>query len=274
MCIRDRFIQQKLNLSEKEAKELQTNYFYKYNTSLNGLMIHHKIPPQEFLKYVHTIDLSFMKEDTVMRKELEQLDMEKFIFTNGSAEHAQNILTRLGIYDLFGKGLISGIRVKDERKGWFVYRWRSRRDEVENFIENQKKNDLDNGILSGYGVISMCEVTNPSPLFYGVGGAHISSQDGASIRLEGSGAIHLSSSITEQGQGTEAIMKQIAADQLGVSMESIRVTLGDTDATPYGGGTWASRGAGIGGEAVLKAARILKDNSLSPELLFEKKFLC
>jgi transcription initiation factor TFIIE subunit alpha len=29
--------------------------------------------------------------------------------------------------------------VKDERKGWFVYRWRSRRDEVENFIENQKK---------------------------------------------------------------------------------------------------------------------------------------
>ena len=127
-------------------------------------------------------------------------------------------------------------------------------------IENQKKNDLDKGVLSGYGVISMCEVTNPSPLFYGVGGAHISSQDGASIRLEGSGAIHLSSSITEQGQGTEAIMKQIAADQLGVSMESVRVTLGDTDATPYGGGTWASRGAGIGGEAVLKAARILKDN--------------
>ncbi|NDB63782.1 MAG: transcription factor, partial [Nitrosopumilaceae archaeon] len=33
----------------------------------------------------------------------------------------------------------TGIRVKDERKGWFVYRWRSRKDEVENFIENQKK---------------------------------------------------------------------------------------------------------------------------------------
>ena len=130
-------------------------------------------------------------------------------------------------------------------------------------IKSKKKDDLENGILTGYGVISMCEVTNPSPLFYGVGGAHISSQDGASIRLEGSGAIHLSSSITEQGQGTEAIMKQIAADQLGVKMESVRVTLGDTDATPYGGGTWASRGAGIGGEAVLKAARKLKDNILN-----------
>jgi len=129
-------------------------------------------------------------------------------------------------------------------------------------IEKQKEDDLAKGVLTGYGVIAMCEVTNPSPLFYGVGGAHISSQDGASIRLEGSGAIHLSSSITEQGQGTEAIMKQIAADQLGVSMDTVRVTLGDTDATPYGGGTWASRGAGIGGEAVLKAARTLKNNIL------------
>ena len=130
-------------------------------------------------------------------------------------------------------------------------------------IENPNKDDLIPGTISGIGVISMSEVTNPSPLFYGVGGAHISSQDGASIRLEGSGAVHLSSSITEQGQGTEAIMKQIAADQLGVSMDTVRVTLGDTDATPYGGGTWASRGAGIGGEAVLKAARTLKTNILN-----------
>ena len=48
-------------------------------------------------------------------------------------------MVRKVLYDLFGKSLITGIRVKDERKGWFVYRWRSRRGEVENFIENQKK---------------------------------------------------------------------------------------------------------------------------------------
>lgn len=48
-------------------------------------------------------------------------------------------MVRKVLYDLFGKALITGIRVKDERKGWFVYRWRSRKDEVENFIENQKK---------------------------------------------------------------------------------------------------------------------------------------
>ena len=104
------FIQEKLGLDEKKAKELQTNYFYKYNTSLNGLMLHHNVIGDEFLKYVHDIDISFMKEDKIMRNELENLNMEKFIFTNGSAEHAQNILTRLGVYDLFGKEKVFDIK--------------------------------------------------------------------------------------------------------------------------------------------------------------------
>ena len=104
------FIQEKLGLDEKKAKELQTNYFYKYNTSLNGLMLHHNVIGDEFLKYVHDIDISFMKEDKIRRNELENLNMEKFIFTNGSAEHAQNILTRLGVYDLFGKEKVFDIK--------------------------------------------------------------------------------------------------------------------------------------------------------------------
>ena len=104
------FISERLKINRDEAKKLQTDYFYKYNTSLNGLMIHHEIPPQEFLKYVHTIDLSFMKEDKVMRNELEKLDMEKFIYTNGSADHAKNILTHLGVWDLFGREKVFDIQ--------------------------------------------------------------------------------------------------------------------------------------------------------------------
>ena len=104
------FISERLKIDMEEAKKLQTNYFYKYNTSLNGLMIHHDIPPEEFLKYVHTIDLSFMKEDKILRNELEKLDMKKFIFTNGSAEHAKNILTHLGVYDLFGRDKVFDIK--------------------------------------------------------------------------------------------------------------------------------------------------------------------
>jgi len=96
-----KYISEKLNVDLKRAKELQTNYFYKYNTSLNGLMIHHDIPPKEFLKYVHDIDLSFMKKDLVLREELENLNMRKLIFTNGSIDHAKNVLSHLGIDDLF-----------------------------------------------------------------------------------------------------------------------------------------------------------------------------
>ena len=95
------YISKKLNIDLIKAKELQTNYFHKYNTSLNGLMIHHDILPEEFLKYVHDIDLSFMKKDLALREELEKLNVKKFVFTNGSREHVKNITTHLGIDDLF-----------------------------------------------------------------------------------------------------------------------------------------------------------------------------
>ena len=95
------YISKKLKIDLKEAKELQTNYFHKYNTSLNGLMIHHDIPPTEFLQFVHDIDLSFMEKDLVLREEIKKLDLRKFVFTNGSKEHVKNITTSLGIDDQF-----------------------------------------------------------------------------------------------------------------------------------------------------------------------------
>jgi carbon-monoxide dehydrogenase large subunit len=117
-------------------------------------------------------------------------------------------------------------------------------------------------IFRGIGLAAMIEVTNPSPAFYGVGGARISAQDGATLRFEPSGMVTVMCSVTEQGQGTEGIFAQIAASAVGVSIEKVRVITGDTGVTPYGGGTWASRGAGIGGEAVLQAGRVLRSNML------------
>jgi len=114
----------------------------------------------------------------------------------------------------------------------------------------------------GIGIASFIEVTNPSAAFYGVGGARISSQDGVAVRLDATGSVICQTSITEQGQGSESLTAQIVGSVLGVSMERVRVILGDTDNTPYGGGTWASRGAGIGGEAALQAAKILRKNIL------------
>jgi len=96
-----KYISKKLNLDIKKAKELQTSYFHKYNTSLNGLMIHHDIEPKDFLKYVHDIDLNFMEKDLVLREELLNLNLKKFVFTNGSKEHVNNIIKHLGIDDQF-----------------------------------------------------------------------------------------------------------------------------------------------------------------------------
>jgi carbon-monoxide dehydrogenase large subunit len=119
------------------------------------------------------------------------------------------------------------------------------------------------GVHRGIGFASFIEVTNPSAAFYGVGGARISSQDGATVRLDATGAVFCHSGVTEQGQGTESVLAQCVATSFGVPIERVRVVTGDTDNTPYGGGTWASRAAGIGGEAAWQAGKALRENVLA-----------
>jgi carbon-monoxide dehydrogenase large subunit len=119
------------------------------------------------------------------------------------------------------------------------------------------------GVHRGIGFASFIEVTNPSAAFYGVGGARISSQDGATVKLDATGAISIHSGVTEQGQGTESVLAQVVATSFGVPIERVRVVTGDTDNTPYGGGTWASRAAGIGGEAAWQAGKALRGNVLA-----------
>lgn len=118
------------------------------------------------------------------------------------------------------------------------------------------------GIYRGIGIASFIELTNPSPFMYGIGGARISAQDGCTVRMDPDGSIVALSGVTEQGQGTEAMLSQVVAEGVGVSPDRVRVITGDTQVTPYGGGTWASRGAGIGGEAALQSARALRHSIL------------
>ena len=118
------------------------------------------------------------------------------------------------------------------------------------------------GIHRGIGIASFIEVTNPSAMFYGVGGARISAQDGATMRLDARGNVFVATGATEQGQGMEAVISQVAATAVGVPPDRLKITTGDTEHTPYGGGTWASRAAGIGGEAVTQAGRALRGQIL------------
>ena len=97
------FIALKLNIDKVKAKEIQADYFYKHDTSLNGLIINHpdKIDAHEFLKFVHSINYDCLDKDIELREELLKLDVKAFCATNGSKEHAINCMKRIGIDDLF-----------------------------------------------------------------------------------------------------------------------------------------------------------------------------
>ena len=96
-----KYISEKLNISILEAKEVQKSYFYKYNTTLNGMMKNHKIEANEFLEFVHDIDIDFLKKDMPLGEELRKLEGKKIIFTNGSKKHALNVTQRIGIDQYF-----------------------------------------------------------------------------------------------------------------------------------------------------------------------------
>ena len=95
------FISKKLNVSLEEAKKIQKNYFQEYNTTLNGMIKNHKIDAEEFLEFVHDVDLSFLKKDLDLQNVLTSLIGKKYIFTNGSKAHASNVTKKIGIENLF-----------------------------------------------------------------------------------------------------------------------------------------------------------------------------
>lgn len=91
------FVQQLLKLEPEAARALQKQYFRDHQTTLNGLMIHHKIDPAEFLEFVHRIDVSGVAADERLDQALALLPGRKLIYTNGSVRHAENVMTRLGV---------------------------------------------------------------------------------------------------------------------------------------------------------------------------------
>ena len=114
------------------------------------------------------------------------------------------------------------------------------------------------GTHRGIGFASFIKGTNPGALIYGPANVPISAQDGTTVRMEPAGGVTVLTGVTEQGQGTETALAQVVAAAIGLKFEDVRVITGDTNAVPYGGGTYGSRGAGIGGEASWKAGQTLR----------------
>lgn len=83
------------------ARAIQKRYFHDHGTTLAGLMARHGVAPQQFLDYVHDIDLSVIGADDMLRTALASLPGRRLIFTNADTPYALRVLERLGIADLF-----------------------------------------------------------------------------------------------------------------------------------------------------------------------------
>ncbi|MCA3562663.1 MAG: pyrimidine 5'-nucleotidase [Aestuariivirga sp.] len=96
------FVSKLLNVDYDEAKRRQKDMFYKYGTTLRGLMTEHGITPDDFLDYVHDIDHSPVPLNRPLDDALHALPGRKLIFTNGTVAHAEKVLARIGITHHFG----------------------------------------------------------------------------------------------------------------------------------------------------------------------------
>jgi carbon-monoxide dehydrogenase large subunit len=116
------------------------------------------------------------------------------------------------------------------------------------------------GVLLGIGVASFTEVVGagPSRDFDILG---IKMFDSAELRVHPTGKAILKLGVQTQGQGHETTFAQIVANELGIPPEDVTVQHGDTDNTPYGLGTYASRSTPTGGAATAVVARNIREKA-------------
>lgn len=123
--------------------------------------------------------------------------------------------------------------------------------------------DRRHGRYLGIGLAAFLEQTSPGPGFYGANNVSISSADGCVLRIEPDGSFTCVTTTLDQGQGVETGLTQLIASALSVPVSVVRIVNGDTAVTAVGGGTFASRGLTLGGEAALRAARLMRDRLVS-----------
>jgi aerobic carbon-monoxide dehydrogenase large subunit len=116
------------------------------------------------------------------------------------------------------------------------------------------------GKLYGIGLASFTEVVGAGPhKDYDILGLKMN--DGAELRIHPTGKAILKISVQTQGQGHETTFAQIVAEEIGIQPEDIKVMHGDTDNTPYGLGTYASRSTPVSGAATAMVTRRVREKA-------------
>ena len=116
------------------------------------------------------------------------------------------------------------------------------------------------GKLYGIGLASFTEVVGAGPhKDYDIIGLKMN--DGAELRIHPTGKAILKISVQTQGQGHETTFAQIVAEEIGIQPEDVKVMHGDTDNTPYGLGTYASRSTPVSGAATAMVTRRVREKA-------------
>jgi aerobic carbon-monoxide dehydrogenase large subunit len=96
-----------------------------------------------------------------------------------------------------------------------------------------------------------------------VEGTGVGPYEGGFVQVESGGRVNVYTGLSSQGQGHQTVFAQIVATELGVPIEDVHVTTGDTRRFPYAVGTFASRAAVMSGNAIALAARVVRAKALS-----------
>ncbi len=91
------FVSEALDLDPGGARRVQKDYFHRFGSTLRGLMVNHGIDPEDFLAYVHDIDVNRVPASPRLDAALARLAGRKLVFTNGSTAHAERVIARLGV---------------------------------------------------------------------------------------------------------------------------------------------------------------------------------
>jgi pyrimidine 5'-nucleotidase len=97
-----RFMKEEVGIPESEIPQTQDYYWTTYGTTLEGLRIHHQVDADQYLNFVHDLPLGdFLQKDDRLRDQLGRLSQDLWVFTNADRHHAERVLGKLGIADLF-----------------------------------------------------------------------------------------------------------------------------------------------------------------------------
>src|ERR1700744_1832087 len=90
------FVSSWLDISREGARVLQKDYYRRYGTTMRGMMTEHGVSADDYLAYVHKIDHSPLEPNPAMGAAIAKLPGRKLILTNGSTDHADAVLARVG----------------------------------------------------------------------------------------------------------------------------------------------------------------------------------